>query len=348
MNANAEILLIKADGSVILQERDDKPGITNPGLISSFGGHIEEGEEPLDAAVREINEETNLKLSKEDLQFYRKCHKTKAVHGEDWDVYYFAAVDVREEGLEVYEGKGYTVIHDTEELERSKASILLREVLTDYFEGFRSFIFQPDIPRQVLDELFKKHYAAITSGKVSAATENPIALACTGLVAAGKSTVTAPLAETIGAVQVSSDHIREMFFKAGYNFKEVRPFIARLLDRLAEQKYNIYLDFNISTNIKILDKLTRLGFKVYIIHANPPEEFIKEKILSGSMKHELTFFAKDAHVYESMLGWKEEHEANLPELKRRYGIWSEVDTSRDDLQEVMNKLLEKFIHEVRR
>src|SRR5688572_5813019 len=118
MNANAEILLASSDGAVILQVRDDKPGISNPGLIASFGGHIEDGEEPLDAAVREINEETNLGLTKNQLQPYRTCRKTKALHGEDWDVYYFAASGVSEEGLEVYEGAGYTVIRNKEELAR--------------------------------------------------------------------------------------------------------------------------------------------------------------------------------------------------------------------------------------
>ena len=83
LGANAEILLVREDGSVILQVRDDKQGITNPGYISSFGGHIEPGEEPIEAAVREINEETNLNLTSDDLTFYRRCRKTKEVHGED-------------------------------------------------------------------------------------------------------------------------------------------------------------------------------------------------------------------------------------------------------------------------
>src|SRR6266702_2931294 len=110
MDANAEILLVRKDGAVILQVRDDKPGITNPGLVSTFGGRIESGEEPLEAAVREINEETNLGLKKNQLRFYRKCRKTKAAHGEDWDVYYFVASGVSDKNLKVYEGVGYKVV----------------------------------------------------------------------------------------------------------------------------------------------------------------------------------------------------------------------------------------------
>ncbi len=134
MTGNAEILLIRDDGSLILQVRDDKPGITNPGLVTSFGGHIEPGEEPLDAAVREINEETNLNLKRSDLTFYKKCRKTKEVHGEDWDVYYFIAHGVSEAGLKVFEGQGYKIVRNLAELQAAKTSILLAETLTKYFE----------------------------------------------------------------------------------------------------------------------------------------------------------------------------------------------------------------------
>ena len=135
IGANAEILLVQNDGSLVLQVRDDTPGIANPGLISSFGGHIEEGEEPIDAAWREINEETNLNLSKEQLQFFKKYVKTKEEHGQDWDVYYFVAKDISTDGLEVYEGQGFTVLRDLQEVQQAKTTILLQQVLADYFNA---------------------------------------------------------------------------------------------------------------------------------------------------------------------------------------------------------------------
>jgi 8-oxo-dGTP pyrophosphatase MutT (NUDIX family) len=134
MTGNAEVILVRKDGSIILQIRDNKPGIANPGLITAFGGHIEPGEEPVDAALREINEETNLNLTKDRLEFFGLYHKTKAVHGEDWDVYYFIARGINEEGLEVYEGTGYTVVSNQAEIAAAKASILVKQVLKDYFD----------------------------------------------------------------------------------------------------------------------------------------------------------------------------------------------------------------------
>lgn len=148
MKIGVEILLIRRDGAVVLQAPDNRPDATNPGFVSSFGGHIEEGEEPIEAAVREINEQTNLHLREEQLQFYRKYQNS-----ETGDVYYFVVKDIRPEALTTYMGTGYTVIVSKEALERSHTTVLLKQVLTDYFDGFRSFIFLPDMDEITKQEL---------------------------------------------------------------------------------------------------------------------------------------------------------------------------------------------------
>jgi 8-oxo-dGTP pyrophosphatase MutT (NUDIX family) len=135
MTGNAEIILIRADGALLLQRRDDKPGITNPGLITAFGGHIEPGETPLEAAHREINEETNLNLGADDLKFFGKYRKTKAVHGEDWEVYYHLVSNIDDANLRVFEGQGFVVVHDRAEARKLKTSVLMRQVLEDYYDS---------------------------------------------------------------------------------------------------------------------------------------------------------------------------------------------------------------------
>ena len=132
---NAEIILVRKDGALILQHRDDKPGITNPGFVSTFGGHIEEGEDPLDAAFREIHEETNLVLDSTTFEFFGKYHKTKEVHGEDWDVYYYVVRNVDDTNLEVYEGQGFKIVKNHEDLSKEKMTLLAAEVLGDYFKA---------------------------------------------------------------------------------------------------------------------------------------------------------------------------------------------------------------------
>jgi 8-oxo-dGTP diphosphatase len=50
-------LLTDEEGRFLLQHRDDKAGIANPGKWGSFGGAVEPGETPDEGFVREIEEE---------------------------------------------------------------------------------------------------------------------------------------------------------------------------------------------------------------------------------------------------------------------------------------------------
>src|SRR5262249_49746799 len=52
------VFLFQADGSVLLQHRDDKPGLRDAGMWVPPGGHCDPGEEPVDGARREFFEET--------------------------------------------------------------------------------------------------------------------------------------------------------------------------------------------------------------------------------------------------------------------------------------------------
>ncbi len=68
----AGIILVDEDGHIALQLRDDNPKIANPGKWSVFGGHIEAGEAPAKAAIREAYEELTITLRPEKLAFLGK------------------------------------------------------------------------------------------------------------------------------------------------------------------------------------------------------------------------------------------------------------------------------------
>lgn len=57
-------LPVDREGRLLLQLRDDKPGIIAPGKWGLFGGGIEPGEDPGDAVAREFEEETGLAYDK--------------------------------------------------------------------------------------------------------------------------------------------------------------------------------------------------------------------------------------------------------------------------------------------
>ena len=60
----AGAVVIASDGRILCQLRDNKPDIIYPGYWSCTpGGHVEEGELPQDAIVRELFEEFEIKIA---------------------------------------------------------------------------------------------------------------------------------------------------------------------------------------------------------------------------------------------------------------------------------------------
>ena len=64
----AIVILTDPHGRVLLQLRDDFPGVANGGLWSFFGGGLEPGETAAAAAVREIGEEVGITLHADQLR----------------------------------------------------------------------------------------------------------------------------------------------------------------------------------------------------------------------------------------------------------------------------------------
>ncbi|MET4345506.1 NUDIX domain-containing protein [Bradyrhizobium sp. RT9a] len=55
-------IIIANDGRLILQQRDDIPGILHPGKVGLFGGHREGDESFVDCIARELHEEIGCSL----------------------------------------------------------------------------------------------------------------------------------------------------------------------------------------------------------------------------------------------------------------------------------------------
>lgn len=68
----AGVIIEYVDKKMLFQLRDNKKSIPNPNRWGIFGGGIEENELPVDAAVRELDEELGLKIKPADLKLIIK------------------------------------------------------------------------------------------------------------------------------------------------------------------------------------------------------------------------------------------------------------------------------------
>lgn len=101
MKQVAVTLLQLPDGRYVLQRRT-KDAPVNAGLLGFFGGHIEAGEKPKEAVVRELNEETSLDVS--SLEFIPAGSFVVDREGEDVE-YHLYHVEIENMDFDVFEGE---------------------------------------------------------------------------------------------------------------------------------------------------------------------------------------------------------------------------------------------------
>ncbi len=94
------VILEDNQGRVALQLREEEREL-NPDHWSVFGGHIEEGEEPLIAIVREMEEELSVKLSEDNLVSLGRVERA----GHAYTIFHYQVEDeldevVLKEGLD--------------------------------------------------------------------------------------------------------------------------------------------------------------------------------------------------------------------------------------------------------
>ncbi|MEO9476757.1 MAG: NUDIX domain-containing protein [Cyclobacteriaceae bacterium] len=96
-------LLISEENKYILQRRDSSSAVTNPGMISAFGGRLEGDETPIQCAIRELNEELSLKIDESDLGF---LYRTKVLFdGKIIECIFFIIKSIKIKDLCLTEGK---------------------------------------------------------------------------------------------------------------------------------------------------------------------------------------------------------------------------------------------------
>ncbi|RYB91830.1 NUDIX hydrolase [Nocardioides oleivorans] len=102
----AGVVLVDRRGWILLQERDSNPRI-DPDCWGLSGGHLEPGEEPRAGALRELAEETGVRLEPGDLHDVGAFATDHRASYGTWDRMwvYAAAVDLTDEDIDCREGR---------------------------------------------------------------------------------------------------------------------------------------------------------------------------------------------------------------------------------------------------
>jgi len=117
-------------GTFIFQLRSDEARVL-PGKIGFFGGNLESGETLYECATREILEETELSIKKDDMR------ETFMVPSEspDYALFVTRIQDVDPANIVVHEGKGLIELTVEEALAHEKVSAGAKDVLRRYFSA---------------------------------------------------------------------------------------------------------------------------------------------------------------------------------------------------------------------
>ncbi|MGH3353329.1 MAG: NUDIX domain-containing protein [Nocardioides sp.] len=114
MTEFAAVILVDPRGWVLLQERDEHPRIA-PEKWSFCGGHLDPGEDPLTGAARELEEETEVRLSPADLELVAVHDVHHPETGTDDKLHLYAAgVALTDADIVCHEGRQIVFVDPVE------------------------------------------------------------------------------------------------------------------------------------------------------------------------------------------------------------------------------------------
>jgi 8-oxo-dGTP diphosphatase len=129
MKKIAAIIFENDKGELLFYLRDNKPGISFPQHWDLFGGHIEDGETPEEALIREVKEELNYDLR--DFKFFGeyKCLKGDAYPNIKY--IFSGKFNMPVEEITLLEGD-YPKYFTKKEIPGMKFANILKSIVLDY------------------------------------------------------------------------------------------------------------------------------------------------------------------------------------------------------------------------
>jgi 8-oxo-dGTP diphosphatase len=129
MKVIAAIILENGKGEFLLYLRDNKPEIPFPDHWDLIGGHVEEGETPEEALVREVREELDFDLR--EYVFYKKYECLTGDAYENIKYIYYGRINLPIEEITLLEGV-YPKYFTREEIPYVKFANILKSIVMDY------------------------------------------------------------------------------------------------------------------------------------------------------------------------------------------------------------------------
>ena len=129
MKEIAAIILENDTGEFLLYLRDNKPDIPFPDHWDLIGGHLEEGESPEQALIREVKEELDIDLK--DYTFYKKY---VCLYGDAYDnikYIYSGKINIPIEEVTLLEGVRPQYF-SREEIPNVKFANILKSIVLEY------------------------------------------------------------------------------------------------------------------------------------------------------------------------------------------------------------------------
>ena len=129
MKKIAAIILENDNGEFLLALRDNKPGIPFPNHWDLIGGHVEEGETPEEALVREVKEELNIDLKEYSFFKIYECLNGDAY--ENTKYIYTGKINIPIEEITLLEGERPQYF-TREEIPDVKFANIMKSIVLDY------------------------------------------------------------------------------------------------------------------------------------------------------------------------------------------------------------------------
>ncbi len=129
MKKVSQIILENDKGELLLYLRDGNPGIPFPYHWDLIGGHLEEGETPEEALVREVKEEINIDLG--EYKFFREYLCLEGDAYPNIKYIYTGKIDLPVEEITLNEGERLQYFSKAE-IGNVKFANILKKIVLDY------------------------------------------------------------------------------------------------------------------------------------------------------------------------------------------------------------------------